>query len=206
MSAIVDTEDNKIDVDRLIDGWSYEARLEVLAALINNTSISCVQLDKATSTRCLIICGKVPAKTSSVLVSRSPIRMTSCKLVILEPSFEKIERESSVETICAKIQTTKTWWGSKTSSIIEPQKTVSRTVEHKTTITVPRSIWRLRGMFVGSDCALPLAMPVSGDLFGPGSDMRIGARCEAGLDVTLMIENTTEQEMPFHAVVLGIRA
>ncbi len=195
---------NKLDVNKLIDGLTHEKRLEFLAAFIN-IPIACVQLDKATNTWCLIICGKVPARMNGSIVTRCPIRLLSPRLVILEPTFEQIEHEMITETICAKIQTTPTWWGGSRVSILEPQRTLHRVIEHKTTVTVPRSIWRLRGLFVGADCAMPLDAAVAGDLFGPNSDMRFGTACEAGLDVTLNVENITEQEMPFHAVILGVR-
>jgi len=186
-----------IEVDKLIEGWTQGERLEMLAAL-TKLSVGCIQIDKATNTWALSFRGHIPAKGTGCVIARSYTRLNPSRLHILEPSFERVERE----IIAPRYETVEKWWGRTTTSVIEPAKII----EHKSIITVPRSIWRLRAVFIGANAQFPSETDLPGDLFGPNSQLKFADTCEPGLDITLQVHNNTEQEMPFHAAILGIEA
>lgn len=183
------------NIDSLIKDWTEKERAEILSALLK-ASVGYVRVTG--NTWAMIFSGNAAAKGLSSFVTRVQLKMRRNKLVILEPSFERIEHENIIETICAKIS--KTWWK---TTIIEPQRTIYKKIEHKSMIIIPRSFWRVRRAFIGADCVFPFDSNFSGDVFGPQTQIDFPDLLDCGLDVTLQIENTTAQEMPFCAVILG---
>jgi hypothetical protein len=190
------------EIDKLIETWTQEERGLIHGAL-TSLRIGAVKLDAATNTWCMPMTRSIPAKATLAVEARGYIAMKPAKLIILEPQFEQVEIEVIVDHVIGK--TEKTWWGWRTREI-EPSITRERRIEHKRFVTVPRATWRVRGMFVGAESQLPTEKDIAGDLFGPEGTLALPSAIISGLDVTLLVENTTNQEMPFYAVVLGTAA
>lgn len=175
------------EISALIENWTQEERGSISGALMS-LRVGAVKLDDTTNTWCMPMAQNIPAKSTQAVSARGYVGMKPSKLVILEPAMEIIEREEIVTE--AKMQ--RAWWGTR---CLEPL--TSRTIEHKRVVHVPRAIWRVRSMFIGAQAQLPTEKDIAGDLFGPEGTLTLPDAIIPGLDVTICIENTTSQAMPF---------
>lgn len=187
-----------IEANIMIDGWTMAER-QILQAELMKLSIGQFKLDGELHTSCISLSGEVEPKQTSYITQRCYVTMKVGRLVILEPSYEHIEREYVQSTFESKWN----WFRRRTTRELTPQ----RTIEHSTIRTVPRSAWRVRSMFFGADAAFPTEQSISGDLFTPdgpyGPSTGFGSVISCGIDATLCVENTTSQRLQFNAVLIG---
>lgn len=186
------------EVNKLIEGWTQAERQDICGAL-TKLSVGTIKIDDVTNTWMQMLkADSIPAKCSQAVQSRVYIPMKPAKLVILQPQFEQVEYEDIIERREAKIE--KTWWRTR---VVTAEVRIDHRIEHKRVVTVPRAIWRIRAAFVGAAPQFPIETDISGDMFGPDGTLAFGSMLQPGLDVTLQVENTTSQAMPFYAVLLG---
>jgi hypothetical protein len=183
------------DVEKLISSWTQEERAKMYVALASFT-VGNFKLAGTENTWCLPLKSTEPiaAKCMTTVVARNYKSMKPTKLLILEPTYESIDT-----VVLHKLaKTEKNWFRTR---IVEPA--TSETYTTKRLVEIPRSTWRVRGMFIGADSMLPTERDISGDLFGPNGTLTFKNELHGGLDVSLAIENVTSEPLPFHAVLLG---
>jgi len=188
-----------IEANRLIDGWTMAER-QIIQAELTKLAVGNIKLDDATGTWALSLSGQVEPRATGAIMMRSYVSMKAKRLVILKPSYEHAE----TEYVEARLERKWTWRGPRTTTI-EP----SRSITHTTIRTVPRSAWRVRSLFFGADAQFPYEQSISGDLFGPDGKLSFDGdgfqgQIMCGIDVTMVVENMTNQRLPFNAVMIGV--
>ena len=67
----------------------------------------------------------------------------------------------------------------------------------------PRGIWKIQSIFVGQRAQLPTYGAISGDAFGPDSELTFQDECQPGLAISLIVQNTLSRPAKFNAYMLG---
>lgn len=78
-----------------------------------------------------------------------------------------------------------------------------RRVEHRQTVLLPRSAWRVETLLVGNRLQMPSASGIDGALFGSDGPISFIDECSCALSISLCVRNMTKTPAKFSGVILG---
>lgn len=185
-----------------IDELTQQERYDLLGKLLR-LHVGAVKLDGTDNDWCVTFRQDVAPHCNVTATATPFLRFEPRKLIISEPVREIIEREATHERQPAIIRRTKNWlFGHERVEITDSDQIVRR-IDHRHEVVQKRGIWLVQSAFVGNMLQFPTQANISGDEFGPDGELRFRTVCEPGLNVSLVIENTSDYPATFLAVLLG---
>ena len=132
------------------------------------------------------------APECSVVITKYPnLLFQPRKLVIFEMPQEQVE----IQRVEHEQSKGVLWWKKNTKQVT--------IFEHKSIITIPRSIWRVQTILVGQLLQFPTCADIHGDAYGPDGTLTFSTVCAPNIGISLVVKNTYKTPAKFYGLVIG---